>query len=110
MDVPQILQMGPYPQWDQEPLDAAFKMHRYFEADDKDAILQAQTMQLAKQISELELQHPPQASRQLADLAAALTALHRAGGDHATAKRDQAAALIQGQAGQAGATAAMAAI
>ena len=30
--------------------------------------------------------------------------------DHATAKRDQAAALIQGQAGQAGATAAMAAI
>lgn len=80
------------------------------EANDKDAILQAQTMQLAKQISELELQHPPQASRQLADLAAALTALHRAGGDHATAKRDQAAALIQGQAGQAGATAAMAAI
>lgn len=36
-----ILQVGPYPAWDQEPLDAAFTMHRYFEADDKAAFLRA---------------------------------------------------------------------
>lgn len=80
------------------------------EANDKDAVLQGQMTEFAKQIDALELHHPPQASRQLADLAAALTALHRAGYDHSTAKRDQALALTQEQAGQAGATAAMAAI
>jgi lactate dehydrogenase-like 2-hydroxyacid dehydrogenase len=31
----EILQIGPYPEWDQAPLDAAFTMHRYFEAGDK---------------------------------------------------------------------------
>ncbi|RFB79837.1 2-hydroxyacid dehydrogenase [Methylovirgula sp. 4M-Z18] len=36
---PQILQIGPYPAWDQEPLDAAFDVHRYFEAGDKQAFL-----------------------------------------------------------------------
>ena len=35
MNKPQILQVGPYPVWDQEPLDAQFAMHRYFEAEDK---------------------------------------------------------------------------
>lgn len=35
----EILQIGPYPEWDQQPLDAAFKMHRYFEADDKAGLL-----------------------------------------------------------------------
>lgn len=39
MDRPHILQVGPYPEWDQEPLDAAFTMHRYFETTDKDAML-----------------------------------------------------------------------
>lgn len=39
MTKPQILQVGPYPAWDQEPLDSAFQMHRLFEADDKDAFL-----------------------------------------------------------------------
>ena len=34
-----ILQVGPYPEWDQVPLDAAFQMHRYFEAADKPAFL-----------------------------------------------------------------------
>lgn len=34
-----ILQVGPYPEWDQGPLDASFHMHRYFEADDKAAFL-----------------------------------------------------------------------
>jgi lactate dehydrogenase-like 2-hydroxyacid dehydrogenase len=34
-----ILQAGPYPQWDQEPLDEAFHVHRYFEAADKQAFL-----------------------------------------------------------------------
>lgn len=39
MTRPQILQVGPYPEWDQGPLDAAFDMHRYFEATDKAAFL-----------------------------------------------------------------------
>ena len=39
MDKPPILQIGPYPQWDQEPLDAAFQVHRYFEATDKAKLL-----------------------------------------------------------------------
>ncbi len=33
------MQAGPYPQWDQEPLDHAFHVHRYFEAADKPAFL-----------------------------------------------------------------------
>lgn len=39
MTKPDILQVGYYPDWDQEPLDAAFNMHKYFEADDKAAFL-----------------------------------------------------------------------
>lgn len=39
MDAPQILQLGAYPEWDQEPLDKAFRMHRLFEAKDKAALL-----------------------------------------------------------------------
>ncbi len=39
MSKPHVLQVGPYPAWDQEPLDAAFEMHRYFEAEDKAAFL-----------------------------------------------------------------------
>ncbi|MBB3386745.1 MULTISPECIES: 2-hydroxyacid dehydrogenase [unclassified Rhizobium] len=39
MSKPPILQIGPYPQWDQEPLDAAFQVHRYFDAADKDRLL-----------------------------------------------------------------------
>jgi len=35
MQKPDILQVGPYPQWDQIPLEAAFSVHRYFEASDK---------------------------------------------------------------------------
>jgi lactate dehydrogenase-like 2-hydroxyacid dehydrogenase len=35
----EILQVGPYPEWDQIPLDAAFIAHRYFEAQDKAAFL-----------------------------------------------------------------------
>ncbi len=35
MTKPQILQVGPYPEWDEAPLDAAFRVHRYFEATDK---------------------------------------------------------------------------
>ncbi|MFT7370521.1 MAG: lactate dehydrogenase-like 2-hydroxyacid dehydrogenase [Octadecabacter sp.] len=34
-----ILQIGFYPDWDQEPLDVAFNMHKYFEAKDKAAFL-----------------------------------------------------------------------
>lgn len=39
MAAPHILQVGPYPAWDQEPLEAAFTVHRYFEAVDKEAFL-----------------------------------------------------------------------
>ncbi|MFN4155757.1 MAG: 2-hydroxyacid dehydrogenase [Paracoccaceae bacterium] len=39
MTKPQILQMGPYPEWDQIPLEQAFDVHRYFEATDKAAFL-----------------------------------------------------------------------
>ena len=38
MPKPEVLQIGPYPAWDQEPLDAAFTMHRLFEAADKAGI------------------------------------------------------------------------
>jgi lactate dehydrogenase-like 2-hydroxyacid dehydrogenase len=40
MSKPIILQTGPYPDWDQEPLDAAFDMHRLFEAKDAAAVLE----------------------------------------------------------------------
>jgi lactate dehydrogenase-like 2-hydroxyacid dehydrogenase len=39
MTKPHVLQVGPYPEWDQVPLDAAFHMHRHFEAADKAAHL-----------------------------------------------------------------------
>ena len=39
MSKPEILQMGPYPDWDQIPLDAAYTVHRYFEASDRAALL-----------------------------------------------------------------------
>jgi lactate dehydrogenase-like 2-hydroxyacid dehydrogenase len=38
---PAILQTGPYPAWDQEPLDAGYAMHRLFEAVDKERFLTA---------------------------------------------------------------------
>lgn len=41
MSKPAILQVGAYPDWDQAPLESAFEMHRYFEADDKAAYLKA---------------------------------------------------------------------
>ena len=39
MSKPDILQMGPYPDWDQVPLEQSFHMHHYFEAADKAAFL-----------------------------------------------------------------------
>lgn len=41
MSLPHVLQVGPYPVWDQERLDAHFVVHKYFEAADKDAFLAA---------------------------------------------------------------------
>ncbi|MBB4273200.1 2-hydroxyacid dehydrogenase [Rhizobium mongolense] len=41
MSKPQILQVGPYPEWDEVPLNAAFSVHRYFEAADKPDFLAA---------------------------------------------------------------------
>ena len=39
MSKPPILQVGPYPEWDEKPLNVAFRVHRYFEAEDKLAFL-----------------------------------------------------------------------
>lgn len=40
MDKPHILQVGPYPDWDQAPIDMAFHAHRLFEAADRGAFLE----------------------------------------------------------------------
>lgn len=76
----------------------------------EEATLQDAATQLAAQITELEIRHPLQASRHLADLAAAMSALHRAGQDHAAAKGEHALAISQEQAGNAGVVVADAAI
>lgn len=39
MDRPDILQMGPYPAWDQAPLDAAYRIHPLWTAADADGFL-----------------------------------------------------------------------
>ncbi len=36
---PVILQVGPYPEWDQEPLEASFDVRRLYEADDPETFL-----------------------------------------------------------------------
>lgn len=41
MTKPKILQMGPYPEWDQVPLEAEFSVHRHDLASDKAALLAA---------------------------------------------------------------------
>lgn len=42
MAKPELLQIGPYPDWDQIPLDETFVMHRLFEAPDPKAMIAAQ--------------------------------------------------------------------
>lgn len=39
MSKPELLQIGPYPEWDQAALDESYVVHKYFEADDKAALL-----------------------------------------------------------------------
>ena len=39
MTKPGVLQIGPYPDWDQEPLEETFEIHKLFEATDKAAFL-----------------------------------------------------------------------
>lgn len=39
MSKAEILQIGPYPEWDEVVLNKAFTMHRLFEADDRDAFV-----------------------------------------------------------------------
>lgn len=41
MSKAEILQVGPYPEWDEVVLNEAFTMHRLFEADDRDAFVKA---------------------------------------------------------------------
>ena len=80
------------------------------EGSNKEAALQRDAARLSDEITALDLLHPVQASRQLADLATALGALRRAGEDHAAAMRDQVMAMAEEQAGIAGSAAATAAI
>ncbi len=40
MTKPDVLQVGPYPEWDQAQLDQTFHTHKYFEAQDKAAFLE----------------------------------------------------------------------
>ena len=35
MSKPEILQIGPYPAWDESALNELFTVHRYFEINDK---------------------------------------------------------------------------
>ena len=39
MNKPDVLQVGPYPAWDEEPLAAAFTVHKLFDAEDRQAFL-----------------------------------------------------------------------
>ncbi|RYH93495.1 MAG: 2-hydroxyacid dehydrogenase, partial [Acetobacteraceae bacterium] len=39
MTKPHLLQVGPYPEWDQGPLETAYQVHRWWEAADMDALL-----------------------------------------------------------------------
>ncbi|MEM7317983.1 MAG: 2-hydroxyacid dehydrogenase, partial [Pseudomonadota bacterium] len=39
MSKPIILQVGPYPEWDQDPLENAFDVKRLFEANNKASFL-----------------------------------------------------------------------
>lgn len=80
------------------------------EVSEKEAALQEAATHLSTQIAELEIQHPVQASRNLADLATALSTLQRAGQDHAAAKGEHVLAIDQELAGNAGVVAADAAI
>ncbi|MEM9630859.1 MAG: 2-hydroxyacid dehydrogenase [Pseudomonadota bacterium] len=41
MTKPDILQVGPYPDWDQVPLEQSFTMHKYFEASDSEDYLKS---------------------------------------------------------------------
>ncbi|WP_282606354.1 2-hydroxyacid dehydrogenase [Pelagibius sp. Alg239-R121] len=41
MSKPQVLVIGPYPQWDMDALDARFSLHRLWEATDQDALFAA---------------------------------------------------------------------
>jgi exonuclease SbcC len=80
------------------------------ESSDKELALQSEAVQLSEQITTLERQHPVQAARQLADLAASLGVMHRAGVDYAAAQQDQTLAFAQEHSGLAGMTEANAAV
>jgi lactate dehydrogenase-like 2-hydroxyacid dehydrogenase len=36
---PEILMIGPYPEWDMAPLEDAYRVHRLWESDDRDALV-----------------------------------------------------------------------
>ena len=55
MTKPHILQMGPYPEWDQLPLDEQFTIHRYYSAMDRAANWRASLVSTDLERSEADL-------------------------------------------------------
>lgn len=39
MPKPEILMIGPYPDWDMEPLEDAYRVHKLWESDDRDSVI-----------------------------------------------------------------------
>jgi D-3-phosphoglycerate dehydrogenase len=39
--LPDVLMCGPYPAWDMAPLEAGYKLHKLWEAEDRDALIQS---------------------------------------------------------------------
>lgn len=46
MNKPDILQIGPYPEWDVEELKKSFSLHNYFEAEDKSSFVKERADQI----------------------------------------------------------------
>lgn len=40
MSKPEILMIGPYPDWDMEPLEAAYRVHRLWQSQDRDLLIE----------------------------------------------------------------------
>ena len=41
MNRPEILMIGPYPDWDMAPLEDAYRVHKLWQADNKDSLIDA---------------------------------------------------------------------
>lgn len=104
MSKPVILQVGPYPDWDQTPIDAAFDAKRLFEASDKAAFLQEHGPQV-RAIATLDVfEGEPALDARFLDLDNVLLQPHHASGTIETRKamgrllRDNLTAHFAGEA------------